>query len=466
MSTSTSVQVTVQESGPVTRQLIVEVAAERVREARSAALAEARRRARIPGFRPGKAPENLILRTFRGDIEQSMLRVLVEGTISEAVDRVEGRVLSVREIRPEPFAEGDAPFRYEAVVEVPPAIKPSDKDWKKIKVRRPIRPVGEDDVQSVLDDLRKRYATYRPAAVGETLADGDELVLSYQATRDGKPVPNGAADHYRARLGAGQLHASFEPHLMGAAAGDRRAFDITFDESSAPSPDLVGATVHFEVEVHEVHKRVLPELDDEFAARVLDGATVDLLRERILSDLRAAAEQEAERAVESQLATALLEGQTFEVPEGVVERRRQQLAEQAAQRLMRQGYPEQSVRSLMPRLLADAEQRAERDVRLSFLLEAIAEAEGLQVTDDEVEADIRAGAIELGHNPEAYLQRVRSEGMFESIRAEIRNRKAFLKVREHAVVTDVTPEAFAAEQGEGEEATAKPKRKSSKKKGE
>lgn len=463
MSTSTSVQVTVQESGPVTRQLVVEVAAERVREARSAALAEARRRARIPGFRPGKAPENVILRTFRGDIEQSMLRVLVEGTIGEAVDRIEGKVLNVREVRPEPFAEGDAPFRYEAVVEVPPALKPSDKDWKKIKVRRPIQPVGEDDVQKVVDDLRNRNATHRPATAGETLADGDEVVLSYQATRDGEAVPDGAADHHRARLGAGQLHASFEPQLIGAAAGDKRAFDVTFDDSSAPSPDLVGATLHFEVEVHEVHKRELPELDDEFAARMLDGATVDSLRERILTDLRAAAEQEAERAVESQISTALLEAQTFEVPEGVVQRRREQIAEQTAQRLMRQGYPEQSVRSLVPMLLADAEQRAERDVRLSFLLEAIAEAEDVQVGDDEVEADVRAGAAEVGQNPEAYLQRVRSEGMFESIRAEMRNRKAFLKVREHAVVTDVSPEAFAAEQGEGDEAPAKPKRKSSKK---
>lgn len=442
MSTST-VQVTVSDAGPVTRQLSVEVGAARVREARAAALGEVRRRARIPGFRPGKAPEHVILKTFRGDIEQSMLRALVEGSIGEAVDQVEGRVLGILEVHPEPLADGDQPFRYAATVEVPPQVQIKDKDWKKLKVDRPVRAVGDADVERVLGDLRSRNATHRPAAAGETADAGDEVVLSYRATRDGAEVPNGAADHHRAELGAGQLHPSFEPALLGARAGDKPTFDVTFDESTAPSPDLVGATLVFAVEVHEVHKRQLPELDDAFAAQMLEGSTIASLRERILTDLKAAADHEAERAVEAQLNEALLAEHTFAVPAGVVERRREQIAEQTAQRLVGQGYPEASVRSLVPMLLADAEKRAERDVRVSFLLEAIADAEGISVSDEEVEVEARKAAEEIGQPVEALLQRLRSEGRFESVRAELRNRKAFLQVRANAVVRDVTPEEFA-----------------------
>lgn len=442
MST-TAVLVTVSDAGPVTRQLSVEVGADRVREARAAALGEVRRRARIPGFRPGKAPEHVILKTYRGDIEQSMLRVLVEGSIGEAVDQVEGRVLAVREVHPEPLADGDLPFRYSATVEVPPKIEVKDKDWKKLKVDRPVQVVGDDEVDRVLSDLQGRNAVHRPADEGETLAEGDEVVLSYRATRDGEAVPDGSADHHCAQLGAGQLHPAFEPALIGAKAGDTPSFDVIFDESNAPSPDLVGATLAFTVEVHEVHKRQEVALDDAFAAQMLEGATMASLRERILSELQAAATQEAERAIESQLADALLENQTFDVPAGVVERRREQIAEQTAQRLMSQGYPEASVRSLVPMLLSDADTRAARDVRMSFLLEAIADAEALAVADEEVEADVRKAAEETGQPAEVLLQRVRAEGQFESIRTEMRNRKAFLHIRAHAVVRDVTPEEFA-----------------------
>lgn len=440
MSDSASVQVNITESGPVTRVIEVEVAVDRVREARGAALSQLRQRARIPGFRPGKAPPQVVAKAYRGDLEEALLRTLVEGTIAEAIDRVEARVLNVRDVRPEPVAE-DGPFRYVATLEVPPELEVDG--YRKLKLQRPLRPVADEDVERVLEDLRSRNATWRPAREGETADAHDQVVLSYVATRDGEPVPDGQAENHRAEIGSGALNPRFEAGILGAAAGEKRAFDVDFGEDDAPNPEMAGQALHFEVEIHALEKRELPELDDAFAGQMLEGVDLAGLRQRIRDDLAAAAAAEGDRAVEQQLLEELLARHSFEVPEGLVARRREQLAEQTAQRLVQQGYPMDSVRQLAPMLMSDAAGRAEQDVRIGFILERIADKESLEVSDDEVEQDIRRAAEQVGQSPEAYLDRVRQEGMFETIRGELRNRKALDRVRESATIKDVSPEAYA-----------------------
>lgn len=453
MTDASPLEVQVEKSGPVTRVVTVEIPQQRYEEARGSVLSEIGRQARVPGFRPGKAPPEVIEQAYASDVRQALHERLIRDSIDEALDQVEDRVLNVRNVEPSPIESGDGPFRYAATVEVPPPVKL--KSYKKLKAKRPYAEIDEADVRKVLDDLRERNAEYREASDDEALAEGDEVVLSYRATEDGEPVPDGSAEQYRTRLDGSGLHPEFEKELFGATGGEHRSFEITFTEENAPSEELAGRTIHFDVDVEEVHKRELPEVDDDFAAKMLDGASLEELKDRIRKDIEAARRHEADRAVESQLIDGLLEKHEFDVPTGVVERRRQQLAEQAAHNLLHQGYPQETIQQMAPMLLAEVADRAEKEVRLGFLLEEIAEAEEVEVSDEEVEAELLDAARQQGEQGPAFVQRAKEEGFYESMRSELRNRKALASVREHANIKDVDPEKFAEEQRKAAEQAQK-----------
>jgi trigger factor len=440
MNQSAPLNVRVAEAGPVTRTMHVEVPAARVAAARGAVVREIQSRARIPGFRPGKAPVQVVEKSYREDIESATLDRVLRESIGEALEKVAEPVLHVQSVRPQALQAGAA-LAYEATIEVQPKFEL--RKYKGIKIDRPTREVSDADVDRVLESLRVREAEFSAAMSGECLAVGDRVTLSYTATRDGNPVPDGRADHYTAQIGSGGLHPQFESGILGAAAGEQRSFAVTFGEDDAPSEALRHATVDFSVQIESLEKRRLPELDDAFASRMMADATLASLRDRIRADLARSVAEEAQQAMEAQAIEALLADQDFPVPPGLVDRRRRALAEDIAQRLLHQGYAKQTVQQLAPRLLSDAGDRAERDVRLSFVLTAIADAESIVVTDEDLNEEVRRIAAALGEPFETALARVKRQGLTESIRGELRNRKALATVIAAAQVKDITPEAFA-----------------------
>lgn len=435
-----NLSVSVDSTSPVTRTLRVEVPAERVAQTRGAVVQEIRSQARVPGFRPGKAPTPVIERNYREHIEQTLLERLMRETIGEAIAQVEGRVLGVRNVTPEPMLAA-APFRYQALVEVPPPVKLAK--YAKLKVERPVAEVTPDEVDKVLANLRERQAHFHEAPAGTAAGIGDRVTLDYTATVNGRVLEDGEVRGYRAVLGQGALHEAFEAKLVGLKAGESLQFTLEFGDD-APRDDLRGQQVEFAVTVHAVEQRHLPEMDDAWAATVLPGATLADLRERIAGDMAEARKQEAQRAVEAQVAEALLAAHAdLELPPGVVQDRQYRLAEELAQNLQHQGLTQQQIRSMVPQILAEVAPRAEREVRLGFVLAAIAEAESIVVDDDAVREELARVAAARGEPAPAFVARLEQDrSTFERIRAELVKRRALEAVVAQAVVKDVSLEEY------------------------
>ncbi|RMF16155.1 MAG: trigger factor [Candidatus Dadabacteria bacterium] len=433
-----SITVSVESTGPVTRQLSVEVPEQRVGALRNEIVSEFRRHARIPGFRPGKAPLPVVEKNYQGEIRQNLVERLIRETIGEAVEQVEGRVLNVVDIQPDEAT--DAGFRYVATVEVPPEVAP--KGYKKLKLQRPVGEVGDEQVDRVIDDLRERYAAWRDAAEGETAAEGDRVKLTYTAYDGDEPLEDGHVEGYEAQVGAGQLHPKFEDGIIGATAGQDLEFTIEFGEDDAPSDALKNRTVRFVVHVDELKKKELPEADDAFAAQLIPDTDLAGLRARIADDLRAAHQREADAALRDQAVEQLLEKHEVDLPEGAVRQRQESIARDSASRLVQQGYPAEAVKGLLPMMFEDARGRAENEMRAAFVLSAIADAEGIEVSDEDVEAELRQQAEAMGQPAEQILARARSEGHFEDLRSSLRNQRALDLVISEASVKDIPLEKY------------------------
>ena len=198
--TTTAVSITVEELGPVTRMLNVEVPVDRVNQARGSVISELRQHAKVPGFRPGKAPLQVLEKNYKEDIERTLFDRLVQDSIGEAVEQYDGKILNVRDIKPESL-EKSASFKYGAIVEIPPEIKLGT--YKKIKVLKPKIEVGDQQVDDVLSNLQERNMTFRPAEADESIAEKDKVTLTYHAFDQGELVPDGHVHDHEAQIGAG-----------------------------------------------------------------------------------------------------------------------------------------------------------------------------------------------------------------------------------------------------------------------
>lgn len=453
---STALTVSIEESSPVTRTLKVEVPVERVHAARGNVLREFSRQARVPGFRPGKVPPKVIETNYKADIERSVLERLVRESLDEAIAKLDVPVLNIRDILPEALATTTA-FKYSAVVEVPPKIEV--KGYKKLKALRPCKKAEAQDVDAVLTNISEHHATFRPALAEDSIALGDRVTLNYSAFENGQLIANSKVENHETQIGTGALHPKFEQQLAKAKVGDQLKFAIDFGEHDAPNAQLKNKKVDFEVEVVALQKRELPQLNDEFVTKMLNGTSLAALRERIEADLNAAYARQGAQAVEEQIIQQLLELHNFALPESVVVRHREALTQEAADRLLQQGYPKKLVQDLLPMIFKDQAQRAEQQVRLAFLLEAIAKAEGITISDASVEDELARLAELEEKTKEAVITQAKQQGRFENYRSELRNRQALALVIENANIKDVTPEVFKKhqEQQQAERAAAQQK---------
>ena len=243
-------------------------------------------------------------------------------------------------------------------------------------------------------------------------------------------------------MALGALHPKFEEQVCGNQQGAHLEFNIAFGEEDAPSEALKNKTIEFKVDIVGHEKGVQPDIDDAFAATMIPDATVETMRERIKTDLLTGQEQEGKQAVESQLLQQLLEAHAFEVPEGAVSKRRESLSQEVASRMMGQGYPEKAVKDMLPMIFADTAPRAERDVRVSFLLKAIADAESIEVDDTAVEVEISKYAEAQGQSLESVISEARNEGRYETLREELKSQQALDFIVKNATIKEVTSEEY------------------------
>ena len=433
-SSDGQLQVEIDPESPILSVLTVTVGAKRVDKAFDRTYRSLAKEVRVKGFRPGKAPRSVLERMYGAGIPEEIERALVAETLGDAIELAEIQPIVEPGIDAERPAPGE-PFVYKARLELKPEIVLPET--KGLPARRPRATVGEDEVLTQLEELRQRSAPIVEEPDGTAADEGHFVTIDFVGKLDGEPFEGGSAKGHEIELGSGQFVPGFEEQLVGAVAGEDRQLDIDFPEDYG-NAELAGKAVVFDVHVEAVKKRQLRELDDEFAKDLGDFDSLEALRDRIRSDLQAQRDQAADTTLRRTVMDSLIERTEFEVPPGLVER---QLQHQIAsfRREYEQQVPADVLESQLVRMAEDGRDAAARRVREAFLLEAVAVAQGLEATDEDVDARLEEMAEGRGMPPAQLRKMAQEQGWNEAIRSELVDQKALDFLCEGADVEEIDP---------------------------
>lgn len=388
---SGTVRATLRSSGPCQREVSVEVSAGRVAEELQRALVALRGRARLPGFRQGKAPLPMVRQRYAEELNEDVKDRVVSATLAEILEGRQLFPITRPRLKKVEFA-GEGPLSYVAEIEIEPEIPPFE--LRGLRGRRPRVEVNESDVEAEVNRLREALAEFDP--VERQAQAGDVLLIDYDA-REGEAAPEAGAEADSARrvtdlrveVGTGMLLPEMDQGLMGAIAGSERAIEVRHPDDY-PDPALAGKTIRLQVTVKDVSEKRLPALDDAFAARVSDETTMEGLRARIGQGVRQSREREAERILVHSLYDSLMMQAPFEVPPSIVRSAATELIRDLAGRL---GADAPELRDA--RFQEATIRQAIREVKRMYLTREIARRESLEVSQDELGRRIQDLAAEM-----------------------------------------------------------------------
>jgi trigger factor len=403
------------------RELELEIPAENVTKATEKVARDLARVARVPGFRPGKAPVTLIRRRFAEDIQGEVLQSLVPEYIEKALEEKKLIPITRPSVDKVDFKEGE-PLRFRAVFEVLPEFELGD--YKNLAIHVDAIETGDAQVDKVIEDMRERAATFVPVE-GRAAKDGDYVLIKLSGipVGGGEPVQ---ADNIMCHIGAEETLESFTENLRGASSGETKQFRSQYPDDY-PDQKLAGKAYDYTVEVQGIKEKKLPELNDEFAkdAAGEKGAfsTVEEMRKLISKDLEVAKEDQQKTQAREKLLEALVKQHDFPVPEALVEHQMNVRLERSVRALTAQGVDPRAVNIDWVALRNHQRERAVDDVKAELLIDRVAEAEKIDATDEEVEKEIQALAEHSGESATALRARLTKQGVLDRMKSKLRSDK-------------------------------------------
>jgi trigger factor len=403
------------------RELELEIPAENVSKAAEKVARDLARVARIPGFRPGKAPVTLIRRRFAEDIQGEVVQSLVPEYLEKALDEKKLIPVTRPEVDKVEFKEGE-PLRFRAVFEVLPEFELGE--YKSPEVQVEAIEIGDAQVDKAIEEMRERAATFVPVE-GRAAKDGDYVLMKLMGTPvgGGDPVQ---ADNILCHLGAEETLESFTENLRGAASGETKKFQAKYPEDY-PDPKLAGKTYDYSVDVQGIKEKKLPELNDEFAKDAAGETggftTLAEMRKKILENLEAAKTQQQEAQAREKILEQLVKRHDFPVPEALVENQMDIRLERVVRSLAAQGVDPRAVNVDWVSLRKRQREHAVDDVKAELLLDRIATEEKIEATDEDVEKEIKELAERSGESATALRARLTKQGALDRMKSKLRSDK-------------------------------------------
>lgn len=417
----------------------VECSEEQVARALDQAYRKVVRGVVVPGFRKGKVPRQILemrygVEVFYDDAIEFLLPEAYEAALAEAavepIDRPEVEVVD--------FAAGK-PAVFKFVIQGPPEVELGQ--YKGVQVEKVSFPVKDDDVEQVLNQMQEQHARLVESE-DDVVADGDFVNLSYEGTIDGEPFAGGKADNYTLEIGSNTFIPGFESQLIGLKKGEAAEINVVFPEDYR-NRELAGKPAVFKVEIKDIKKKEVPALNDDFAAEVSEFATLEELRADIKNRLQESAAQRERNTLEARVMDAVVANAKVDIPEVLITRETEDMVEELAQNLIRQGFPEQMAREYITTRLdaikQDYRETAEKRVKTRLVLEKVKEVEGVSVSDEELEAKIKEMAEFYQQEVEEMRKKLSEQGSLEVLRQNIANEKTIQLLVDAAVQLDPAP---------------------------
>ena len=359
---------------------------------------ELRHEAEVPGFRRGRAPRKLIERRFakvvRSDVEGRLVNAAFSRLLKEKkIDPLAPPTVDGFE-KPEERKAG-VPISFTLKFEVHPKVELGK--YRDVDVERPTYKVSEHDIEEAIKSVRNRYSLFETVTEG-TAADGDQVIISFRGTINGEEFPGGAAENYPYILGSKRFFPEFEKVLTGASPGGAMACEITFPDSYSVE-HLRGKTADFEIKVSELKRRNMPELTDEFANQAGYENLQDL-RDKVTVRLQEGTTGESNEIAEARLLRTIIDSSTFELPRSLIETMGHEFFEETVKNLKQRHVPASEIQAKEEQLRVEAREEATAAIKSWTTLNEIAEAEGIEVTDEDFEMEAAAVSQRTGASVE------------------------------------------------------------------
>ena len=402
------------------REIAVEVPADIVSQQTESVIQKLQKAARLPGFRRGKVPASVIRQRFAEEIKSEVVEALVPRWFRQEAEK-QGLIPVSQPRVSDLHVELGEPLRFTATFEVLPEIEVAG--YKELRVEKADTAVSEPEVDDSLNHLREQHATFL-VVEDRPLQDGDFAQVSFEGRPQGAEAKPVNVDDVMVEIGGADTVPEFTDNLRAARPGEQRTFDVAY-AADFSDQRLAGKTLSYTVSVKAIKQKQLPELDDAFAKELGTFASLEELRQKVRESLEHEKQHAAERASKEKIVDELVKQHEFEVPESLVEHQIDLRLERGLRALAAQGMrPEDMKRMDFARLRAGQREAAVQEVKASLLLDRIAQAENIEVSDQEIEQEIAALAEQTKQPAEAVRARLTREGALDRIRNRLRHDKA------------------------------------------
>jgi trigger factor len=422
-------KVHVEEISPIKKKLNVEVPEDHVAKEIDVFYGELKKKAKIKGFRPGKAPRSILERYFKDYTTGEVVQRLIQETFPKALSEVSCSPVAPPAFDPQELESGK-PFRYAAIVEVKPEIK--IEDYAGLNLEGKKEDVRDEELEERLKSLQNLHAQLKTISEPREIRTGDYVILDYDAKMDGKPLEEGKGIDVTVEVGTGRFIPTLEEKLIGLKPEDERDVDVSFPADYAYKK-WAGKTVSFHVKVKEIKEKILPSLDEEFAKDLGGFDSLEALKAKLREDMQKAKEMGLDRHFKDQIVDQLLQKNSFEIPPSLVEDQNQALVSEAKLRLASQGMNLKDMDISEDKLREDYRAVAERQVKTYLILEKIAGQEGISVSDEEVQDRLKEISERSHQKLEAVKRYYEKNGLIPEIQAGLLSDKTlnFLLEKSH-----------------------------------
>jgi trigger factor len=421
------------------RELDLEIPAEDVTKETEKVAKEFAKMARVPGFRPGKAPIALIKRKFAEDIKGEVLQTLVPGRVEKAVTEAKLTPVSQPQVDKLEFNEGQ-PLKFRASFEVLPEFQLGN--YKNLEIEMPEMNLTDEDVTKTLTEMQQRAANFTPAE-GRAVENDDFVQVKLLGTPEGGGEPL-QAESVLCHVGAEETMAPLNENLLGANVGDHKDFDVVYP-ADYPDAKLAGKTFHYAVDVLGIKTKKLPELNDEFAKDVSDATSLDELRKKIQESLEHERDHRQKDLQREKVIGELVKLHDFPVPESLVEHQMDVRLERVVRSLAQQGVDPRAVNVDWVTLRKRQEDRAKDDVKAELVIDRIATEEKIDSTDEELQHELEHMGTHSGESAEAIRARLTKQGTLDRMKAKLRSDKTVDWLAQNAKVKTVAAAAASTE---------------------
>jgi len=418
----------------IKKKLSVEIESQDVDKKLAVAYGELGKKAKIPGFRPGKVPRKILESRFGGQVEEDVMRELINETFPQAVDEAKTFPLGPPLLEKETLKQGQN-FKYSAVMEVRPQFEV--KDYLGLEAEKEKFSVTEEDVLKQLEQIRESNGKLKPVEEERSIQKDDYAVLEYEGFDGDKPIEGVKSSNFLLKVGSNDFHPKFEESLIGLNRETDTVINVDFEDSYHHQA-LAGKSVKFKVKIIDIKQLILPELDDEFAKDLGAGfESLEEMRNKIRESITAREEKRTDSELKQRLIQKVSGSVEFELPRILVESETDNAVENVKQNLLRSGASLEKAGLSEEKMRKDFVPVAEKRVKEMLILGEIAGQEEITVDDDDLAEGFEELASSMGQDPQTIRKYYEARNLVDSLKEKLLEEKTLNYLVEHAKISEV-----------------------------